>query len=353
MSIKNQYPAVFSKVPKGSVALVKEFHSMASISESEVSQDVEALKAVYTPMGEERRGQVSEKDVQTFSNDSSLNVSLRFPSMPQPIVGRRILNPKFMVSPTPDPGKRIAALLPAKPPLSKPKLVRLKSSPSKKPLLRSVSAQRTSSDTLSSLSTLPKYDSDVLEQGPADLPPSFPISFRTFGSVGELVTHKLKREAVLDALDPLFHVKELAMSLAFQPVSQVYSAAFMGQTGLVSKCCRETIVFELWKTGEIRVICSTETCRARLLQVCRLPEVASVRLWVEESIECTRKLSSSLSLFIQRGAFRLKPIRGELDRFMSGQNTRPMTTLTSVSSSTRKLRLRSHIERPKTVQPVG
>ena len=315
--MRNNYPLVFRR--SGAE------HSFLSPSESDISQE---LQAVYTPICEEletgRELEAAEKDVQTVAFDN-----LPLPRYPPP----RYLTPKRPIagSRLVLEGRSLGKTQPVQ--LSTPthKAVRLKrTSRGIVPLLRSVSAQRSPTEVPSLEST---YEARAFCIGRAELPPTFPISIRRTAVAGALVTSRTKREAVLQAASSLFATEKLDLVLAFQSRTQVYSAAFTGDNAPLSRCCQATLLLELIKSGEMRVKCSNQDCPP--LQILHLAANVRQRLWVEESLLRNSKLSSSLSLFIQRGAFKIRPIRKELDR-VKYQQTRPQTTVTSVSTTQRR-----------------
>lgn len=308
--MRNNYPLVFSRSRKE--------HSFLSPSESEISQE---LQAVYTPICEEletgRELEAAEKDVQTVAFDT-----LPLPSYPQP----RYLSPKLptTTSRLVLEGRSLGQTQPsAQLSNTTHKVVRLKRTSRRiAPQLRSVSAQRSLTE-VPSLENQLTYEDRAFRIGRAELPPTFPISLRRTAVAGALVTSKTKREAVLQATSSLFATDTLNLVLAFQPRTQVYSAAFTGDNAPLSRCCRETLILEFSKSGEMSVKCSNQSCSP--LQILHLASNVRQRLWVEEGLQRNNKLSSSLSLFIQRGAFKIRPIRRELDR-VKYQQSRPQTT---------------------------
>jgi hypothetical protein len=314
--MRNNYPLIFSR--SGAE------HSFLSASESEISQE---LQAVYSPIYEEletgRELEATEKDVQTLPFDIPPLPRYpppRFTPIKRPIVGSRLVLE----------GKSLGQTQVSTP---KHKVVRLKQGLRRTaPQVRSVSAQR-SSTQIASAENLQTYETSEFRIGKAELPPTFPISIRRTAIAGALVTSKTKRGAILEAASSLFATEKLDLVLAFQPRSQVYSAAFVGENAPLTRCCRETVILELSKSGEMRVKCNNPNCFS--LQILHLSSSVRQKLWVEESLRHNSRLSNSLSLFIQRGAFKIRPIRKELDR-VKYQRSRPQTTVSSLSTSQRR-----------------
>ena len=311
--MRNNYPQIFSRTGAE--------HSFLSASESEISQE---LQAVYSPIYEEletgRELEATEKDVQTLPFD--IPPLPRYPPPRVTPIKRAIAGSRLVLE-----GKSLGQTQ-----VPKPKAVRLKQALRRTaPQVRSVSAQRSSTQT-AFVENLQAYEASAYGMGRAELPPTFPISLRRTAIAGVLVISKTKRGAILEAASSLFATEKLDFVVAFQPRSQVYSAAFVGENAPLTRCCRETVIMELSKSGEMRVKCNNPDCFS--LQILHLASSVRQRLWVEESLRHNSRLSNSLSLFIQRGAFKIRPIRKELDR-VKYQRSRPQTTASSVSTTQR------------------
>lgn len=313
--MRNNYPPVFSKAE----------HSCLSGSESELSQD---LQAVYSPAPTQSIP-AAEKDVQTIAFDPLPLSKHRFYPLNHSIIAQKLILAGQNYSQT-----RSTAQLHS----SKPKLVRLKRSlKQNKPQIRSISAQRSTPDLYSREKFEVNIGKNGFEAGKAELPPMFPISNRRSGEMGVLVTSKAKRKAVMEAVEGVMQVGEGMMVLAFQPRTQVYSASLIGPCAPLSPCCHLALILTFLKSGTFSIHCSNQSCASLL----SLPLTLHTRqqLWIEENFHPNnRVLSSTLSLFIQRGEFKVRPIRRELDR-VRHRESRPGTTVGSVGSTNRRLRV--------------